>query len=357
MAVYGISREVGTLGVSLYVLGFATGPIIWASFSELKGRYYPIVVSVFGFMIFSFATAASKDLSAIFICRYFGGVFAAGPMTVAGAVNADMFDAQALSISMVMFSLMVFIGPMIAQFIGGFIVMNPSLGWEWTEYLPGILGAAVFVALAMSMDESYHPVILARKADRLRRETGDWSIIAKHDTIKVEWGVIVRDYLFLPLRMLTSDPIILCMSTFGSFVYGLLYLFLTAYPVVFQEIHHMSPGVGGLPYLGVIIGQIFFVAAMSMVGRFWVAAKMKQNGGKMMPEWHLPIAIPGAMAFSAGLFWLGWTGYKSTIHPIVPTLSGLLTGFGLLGMFVPSIAYIVQARPERFVTQLFGVIS
>ena len=34
-AVFGVSTEVGLLGLSLYVLGFATGPILWAPLSEL----------------------------------------------------------------------------------------------------------------------------------------------------------------------------------------------------------------------------------------------------------------------------------------------------------------------------------
>lgn len=87
---YGVSGEVGILGVSLYVLGFATGPIIWAPASELYGRRYPLIVSSFGFSIFNIAVAAGKDLQTIFISRFFGGFFGACPLTVVGAVFADM---------------------------------------------------------------------------------------------------------------------------------------------------------------------------------------------------------------------------------------------------------------------------
>ena len=34
-AQFGVSTEVGILGLSLYVLGFALGPICWAPLSEL----------------------------------------------------------------------------------------------------------------------------------------------------------------------------------------------------------------------------------------------------------------------------------------------------------------------------------
>lgn len=35
---FGISREVAVAGVSLYVLGFAVGPLLWAPLSEIHGR-------------------------------------------------------------------------------------------------------------------------------------------------------------------------------------------------------------------------------------------------------------------------------------------------------------------------------
>ncbi|KAH2161530.1 hypothetical protein KXW33_003062 [Aspergillus fumigatus] len=346
MQIYGISREVCTLGISLYVFGFAFGPLIFGPFSEVKGRYMPLIVSMFGFTIFSFATAVSKDLQSLFILRYFTGFFGSGPLTLAGASFADMFSPEQRGIAIVMFCLMVFIGPLAAPFVGGFTVMNSSLGWRWTAYIPGILGGAVLLLLVVFLEETYQPVILARKADRLRRETGNWALHAKHDELRLDPRSILTEYLSLPLKMLVLDPIVTCMCVFASFVYGLLYLFLTAYPTIFQKIHGMNPGVGGLPYLGVIVGQLLGAVGIAAT-QPWVLRKLEQNGGVMMPEWRLPVAIPGAVAFSAGLFWLGWSGYKQSIHWIVPTLSGLLTGFGLLTMFLPSLAYLVEARPQK----------
>lgn len=349
MVIHNVSREVCILGISLYVLGFALGPMIWASFSELKGRYLPFTLSLFGFSVFSFATARSgHDLASIFICRFFSGLCGAGPLTLAGAVFTDMYTPQERNMMMMFFTLTVFIGPMLSQPIGGFIVSNSSLGWEWTEYLPGILGSAAFLAVLIFQKESYWPVILARKADRLRRETGDWSIVAKHDVILLDLRTIVHEYLLLPLRMLISDPIVLFMCIFGAFVYGLLYLFLTAYTVVFQGVYMMKPGIAGLPYLGIVMGQLFFVLVMAFQQKRFIVPRMIINGGMIEPEWVLLVAIPGAASFSAALFWFGWSGYKPSIHWIVPTASGIFSGFGLLAMFVQSISYIMLARPQRY---------
>lgn len=77
-----VGSVAATLGTSLYVLGFATGPILWAPYSELKGRRTPIIISSFGFSIFNLSVAVSKDMQTAMICRFFSGFFGACPVTV-----------------------------------------------------------------------------------------------------------------------------------------------------------------------------------------------------------------------------------------------------------------------------------
>jgi DHA1 family multidrug resistance protein-like MFS transporter len=79
---FGVGSVVATLGTSLYVLGFATGPILWAPLSELKGRRFPLVIASFGFAVFNLAVATGKDLQTVLICRFFSGFFGACPLTV-----------------------------------------------------------------------------------------------------------------------------------------------------------------------------------------------------------------------------------------------------------------------------------
>lgn len=127
-----------------------------------------------------------------------------------------------------------------------------------------------------------------------------------------------------------------------AFLYGLLYLFMTAYPIVFQQIHGFNKGLGGLAYFGMIIGEFlggFFIIALQP----WYNKKLDSNNEIPIPEWRLPPAIIGGVAFAGGLFWFGWSGYRADIHWIVPTVSGLLTGFGLLCIFLQCMNYIVDA--------------
>lgn len=199
--------------------------------SELYGRKWPLLISSFGFSIFNVAVATGKDLQTIFICRFFGGFFGACPLTLVAAVFADMFNNRERGPAVLLFSMAVFAGPLLAPFIGGFIEMS-YLGWRWTEYLVCIMGFTGFGLSLLLLEETYPPLILVNKAADLRRRTKNWGIHAKQEEIEVDFRELVEQNLSRPMRMLVSEPIVLALSIYMAFVYGLLYLFLSFYPIV-----------------------------------------------------------------------------------------------------------------------------
>ncbi|KAJ3461953.1 hypothetical protein MRS44_010506 [Fusarium solani] len=325
---YHVGTEVGLLGTTFYVLGFAFGPSLWAPLSELRGRRLPLLISMFGFSVFSIGCATGKDIQTILLCRFFSGFFGACPLAVVAAVFSDMFDNRTRGTAITLFSMAVFTGPLLAPFIGGFIVES-HLGWRWTEYLPTIMG-------------DLPPVILIEKAADLRRRTKNWGIHAKQEEIEVDFKELVQKNFSRPLRLLFTEPIILLLSIYMSFIYGLLYLFLTAYPLVFVGVHGFNMGESGLAFFGMICGQL--IAGASVIAQQpWYLRKLAANNGIPIPEWRLPNVMAGGISFTIGIFWFGWTGYTRSVHWIVPALSGLFTGFGLMSIFLQSLNYLVDA--------------
>jgi MFS transporter, DHA1 family, multidrug resistance protein len=300
-----------------------------------------LVIASFAFSIFQIAVAVGKDLQTVLICRFWGGFFGACPLTVVAAVFSDMFDNKSRGIAITVFSIMVFSGPLMAPFIGGFITAS-HLGWRWTEYLVGILGFAAFTLNFLFLEETYPPVILIAKAEKLRRLRKNWGIHAKQEEIEIDFRELLEKNFSRPLRMLVTEPIVLLLSVYMAFIYGLLYLMLTAYPLIFQGVHHFNGGVGGLPFFGMITGQLL-AGVMIVLRQPGYRKKLEANGDRPIPEWRLPEVIAGGVAFSAGLFWLGWTGFTPSVHWIVPTLSGLLTGFGIMSIFLQALNYLVDA--------------
>ena len=71
---FDVGVEVGKLGTTLYVLGFASGPVLWAPASELRGRKWPLSIALLAGGIFTIGSAVSKDIQTLLICRFFAGM-------------------------------------------------------------------------------------------------------------------------------------------------------------------------------------------------------------------------------------------------------------------------------------------
>ena len=91
---FGVSTTVATLGVSLFVLGFAVGPLLWAPLSEFYGRQIVFFLTYMALTAFNAGAAAAQNIETLIVLRFFAGAFGASPLTNSGGVIADMFDAK-----------------------------------------------------------------------------------------------------------------------------------------------------------------------------------------------------------------------------------------------------------------------
>lgn len=342
MKEYHVGQVVAALGTSLFVFGFASGPIIWGPLSELYGRKSVLLPSSFLYICFSFAVGAAKDIQTVMICRFFAGFSGAAALVVAPASMSDVFSPASRGRAINVFAMTVFGGPMLAPILGGFVAKNRGLGWRWTSYFSGLIGVLAMLGVAFVMEETHHGLILVRKAEILRRRTSNWGIHAPHEEVSLSIKEIVEKNITRPLVMLAREPILLLVSLYNAFIYGLLYLFLTAVPLIFAGEYHFSQGVSELPYLSMLIGVfIGGIIGVFMDKRFLQA--MEKNGGKLVAEERLPPMMIGGFAYTIGLFWLGWTGaYAAHVHWIVPTIGAAPIGIGLILLFMPSINYIID---------------
>ncbi|EMC93255.1 hypothetical protein BAUCODRAFT_568109 [Baudoinia panamericana UAMH 10762] len=358
-----VGREVATLGTSLFVLGYAVGPIIFAPMSELYGRRVPVIIAAFGFGIFNITVAVAKDYQTLMLGRFFAGLFGSSPLTVVAAVFADMFSNEARGVAVACFSATIICGPFTGPFIGGFIAKS-YLGWRWTAYIPAFMGFAACILAVFFQKESYGPVILVDKASELRRMTRNWGIHAKQEEVEVDLKELLSKNISRPLRILFTEPIVLLVTIYMSFIYGLLYLNLTAYGLVFGQVHGFSNGVNGLPYIGLIIGVMIGFVCVVLMNPGYVK-KLKANNNIPVPEWRLPLTMVGGIIFCAGLFWFGWAGYMKSTPWIVPTLAGLFLGFGIYAVFLQCLNYIIDAylmfaasaiAANTFMRSIFGAV-
>ncbi|OKL57140.1 hypothetical protein UA08_07464 [Talaromyces atroroseus] len=338
---FGVATEVITLGTTLFVLGFATGPMIWAPMSEVVGRKWPLVIAILGEGIFTVACAVAKDVQTLIICRFFAGVCGASQLTVVPGVLADLYDNTYRGVAIALYALTVFGGPFVAPIAGGYTASS-FLGWRWTLYIPAFLAFASGVLSLLFLKESYPACVLMEKAAFIRKQSGNWGIHAKQEEVEFDIADLAEKYVMRPLRLLATEPVLLLISLYMSFIYGLVYALLESYPYVFEAIYGMPPGVAYLMFIGLIIGVVLAVGFILLQhGQY--AKKLANNANVPVPEWRLGPTTIGAPVFAVGLFWFGWTGFTSQIHWAAPAAAGVFIGFGVLCIFLPCFNYLVDA--------------
>lgn len=64
--------------------------------------------------------------------------------------------------------------------------------------------------------ETYAPILLQRKAKKLRYESKNWAIHSRMDEHQVDFKEIMNSYLLRPFKMLVQEPILLLITLYVS---------------------------------------------------------------------------------------------------------------------------------------------
>jgi MFS family permease len=110
-------------------------------------------------------------------------------------------------------------GPVLGPIVGGFVGEN--IGWRWIFWVQ-LIFAGVMAVLKCTIPETYAPVILKRRAQKLRREIEDENIMTEQELFKVPLSQMLLDTLIRPFGMLATEPILLLLSLYIALIYGLL---------------------------------------------------------------------------------------------------------------------------------------
>ncbi|KAK4225521.1 putative transporter mfs2 [Podospora fimiseda] len=334
-----VSVTVATLGVSLFVFGFAVGPLLWAPLSEFYGRQIIFFGTYMLLVAFSAGSAGADNIETLIILRFFAGAFGSSPLTNAGGVIADMFNANERGAASGIFSMAPFLGPAIGPIVGGFL--GETKGWRWIQGLMAIFTGVLWILGSLYVPETYAPVILRKRAANLSKLTGKVYIS------KMDLGVTktkmeqFKTNIYRPWQLLFNEPIVFLTSIYLSLVYGTLYMMFGAFPIVFQINRGWSPGIGGLAFVGIAVGMVFAVMYAFVDNKRYMRVAA-ENGGSAPPEARLPLAIIGSVFLPIGLFWFAWTNGPE-IHWIVPIIASAFFAAGLVGVFLSLLTYMIDS--------------
>lgn len=220
---FNVTPQTMVLATSLYVFGFATGPILMGPASELYGRKIPFFIGYLGFILSQIPVGLAQKVETILLFRFLGGVASSGSPAIVGGYLADFLPPVERGVAVAIFAATTLIGPSMGAIIGA-VLVESSLGWRWTAWLSLILGVGFGAAGYAILPETYVPVLLKRRARVLRFKTRNWAYHSALEEKPVDLKDFVVRYLSRPFVMLCLEPILLLMTLYISFTFGMVYL-------------------------------------------------------------------------------------------------------------------------------------
>jgi multidrug resistance protein len=344
------------LPISVFLLGYFIGPILCGPLSEHFGRKPVMIVSFSLYTVFTLGCALAPTWSALLVFRWLCGVMASAPIAVVGGVYADIFgEPRKRGIAMAVFMGATTFGPALGPLASGFIA---TVSWRWCFWL-GLMLAGATLPFLFIIPETYVPVLIAKKAAKIRKETGNSSIMASSELQTKSVRHILTVVMTRPFRMILHESIVLFTCMYLSLAYGIFYLYFEAYPIIFQgpnSIYHFTPGIAGLAFLPIGIGASVCTFIFIWYDSFLVKAQKRNAPWAAVEEYRrLPLACVGGPLYVIGLLWLAWSA-KPDVHWIVPILSGVPFGMGFLLIFMAMLNYLTDAY-KTFAASAQGIAS
>ncbi|KAK5768491.1 GTPase-activating protein [Elasticomyces elasticus] len=359
---FGVSTVAATLGLTLFVLGYALGPMLFSAMSEVpyigRGPVYLGTLAIF--VALQAPTAKASNFGMLMAFRFLTGFFGSPVLATGGATCADMYSPAKRAYAISIWGVAAVCGPALGPVLGGYVTEFGPLGdtfvspWQWPIYTLMWLGAFCFVVLFFCLPETSASNILFRRAQRLRRITGNDKLISKPeiDAQQMTGREIVNMVLIHPFTLSFTEPMILLLNLYIALIYGLLYLWFEAFPIVFIEIHGFTLGQSGLAFLGILIGVLVVIPPF-----FWYLHKYVEPAfdeyGELQPEKRLPPCFVGAFCIPICLFWFGWSA-RPDVHWIMPILGSAWFSIGSFFLFIAILNYLPDAYPNHIASVLAG---
>lgn len=343
MEYFGVSMEVIILAsVTMFVLGFGIGPCLFAPLSEEIGRRPVYGSTLILALIFIIPCGAAKNIATLLVCRLIDGIAFSAPMTLIGGSLADIWNEDERGTAMAIFSAAPFLGPCVGPVFGGLLGDYTST-WRWI-YWTFLIVAGVFIAIFLvALPETHANTILKRRAKKLRKITGDETYRSiselKIKTIKE----VCHESLLRPFVLL-SELIVFLITLYMSVIYGLLYMFFFAYPVIYGEGKGWSDTMIGVMFLPIAGGVLFATALAPLVNKDYnKRANVYRSRGELPPaELRLIPMMIGCWFIPIGLFSFAWSSYPR-VSWAGPCFSGFAAGFGFCVLYNPANNYIVDS--------------
>ncbi|KAF2664029.1 synaptic vesicle transporter [Microthyrium microscopicum] len=325
--------------LSIFVLAYAVGPLFLGPLSEVYGRVIVLQLSNLVYLVWNLACGFARTGPEMLVFRFLSGLGGSAPLAIGGAVLGDLFFAEQRGKAVSIYSLAPLLGPAIGPIAGGFVTANTT--WRWIFYATTIADALIQVSGFFFLQETYVPILLQRKAAKLRKETGNDAYYTEFDHKNESLRQTLSTAAVRPFIMLFTQPIIQCIAFYMAYLYGLMYLMLSTFPQLWTVQYGFSTSIGSLHYIALGTGFFLGTQISAPINDRVYRRLKKSNNGVGRPEFRVPLMIAGSLFIPIGLFWYGWAAQAHT-HWIVPDIGAAIFCAGTIVCFQSMQTYIVD---------------
>ncbi|GME46022.1 Benomyl methotrexate resistance protein [Neofusicoccum parvum] len=328
---FGVSINAAALGLSMYVLAYGIGPLLWAPLSEVPfiGRNPPYILTFAIFVILLVPTALVDNFPGLIVLRFLLGFFGSPCLATGGASLGDLYSIIKLPYVLSLWALAATCGPALGPIISGFSVAAEN--WRWSQWELLWLAGPVWIVLFLFLPETSTSTILLRRAERLRRLTGKPTFKSQSeiDQAKLSIRDVAIEALWRPIQLILLDPAIAFTAVYTALIYGIFYSFFEAFPQVYIGMYGMNLGQMGLTFLSITAGVLLAIASYWLYIFFSVEPSIRAHG-LGSPERRLIPALAVSVLCPAGLFVFGWTS-DPRVHWIASVVG---VGIFTVGIFL-----------------------
>jgi len=350
---WGLRPVEAALPLSIYVLAYGIGPLLWSPLSEIPviGRSPIYAATMAIFTIISLPTALVNNFAGLLVLRFLQGFFGSPCLATGAATMQDMYSLLNLPFALVGWISAAYCAPALGPLLSGFAVT--AKGWRFSLW--EILWAAgpVFLLMFMLLPETSTPNILLRRATRLRKLTGNNRLLSQSeiDQKHMKPSRIVIDAIVRPIEIMIKDPAIAFVNVYTAIIYGIYYSFFECFPLVFPPIYGFSLGMVGVAFTCILVACIIGVIIYCLYLRYILIPDILAHGLRAQESRLVP-ALFACFGPTIGLFIFGWTARES-IHWIVPTIGITIYGASVFIVMQCIFVYVPLSYPQ-YAASLFA---
>ncbi|PNS14676.1 hypothetical protein CAC42_1698 [Sphaceloma murrayae] len=359
MKKFGLNYAQGSTILSLYVIGYGFGPLLFSPLSEvpLFGRNIPYVTTFALFVILSIPTALVDNYPGLLVLRFLAGFMGSPALATGGATIQDMYSLIKLPYGLTAWVAAAFCAPAIGPLLSGFAV--PVLGWRWAFWEVLIMSGPVWLLWFFTMPETSSDNILLRRAQRLRSLAMSTSnpqtfssaseIASKNQSLTQTVSIA----LLVPFKITLLDPAVLFTNVYTSLIYSTYYSFFEAFPLAYMGIYGFNIGELSIVYTATIIpGALLGIATYLAYQYFYLEPDMRRRGPREQEHRLVPATI-SVWLLPMSLFWFGWTVKEGT-HWAISIVGLVFFGWGAFVLFQCIFMYLPLTYP-RYAASLFAM--